>query len=417
MTLADEALLDAPTTIVFSYDVHYLKSNVPWRSRWDVYLSMGGKDYTKQRWYNTLRSFIVFSILSATVSFLFVRELRRDIAKFHLENKDEESGLGDAMDSGWKALHADVFRPPKQGVFFLPVLVGAGTQLLLMAMGVAVLGSTGFLSPANRGALALSIVLTFIASSAIGGYTTARLHKMFYGKQWQRVIIVTALALPTIMVPVLLVLNGIAWSKGSVNAVRFKSIVALLALWFFVSVPLMFFGAYHGFKAKRIKLPTKTNRIPRQIPSQPWYTNKYLMIALGGVLPFTALYFEFFFVLNSIWQGDYYNSFDILLLTWVLALLLAAQCSIFATFVILNNENHRWWWMSLLIPAISGTYMFVYSIFYQIFVLNIHDHVSRLVYYTCMGLVAGILTLIISSVGFLSALKFVHKLYSSIHVD
>lgn len=49
------------------------------------------------------------------------------------------------------------------------------------------------------------------------------------------------------------VMNLILWSKGSSGAVPFSTLVALLALWFCVSVPLTFIGAYFGFR-KRVSV-------------------------------------------------------------------------------------------------------------------------------------------------------------------
>ncbi|KAE8674403.1 hypothetical protein F3Y22_tig00111758pilonHSYRG00349 [Hibiscus syriacus] len=46
---------------------------------------------------------------------------------------------------------------------------------------------------------------------------------------------------------------------------------ALVVLWFGISVPLVFVGSYVGFKKAVKEDPVKTNKIPRQIPEQPWY--------------------------------------------------------------------------------------------------------------------------------------------------
>jgi len=46
------------------------------------------------------------------------------------------------------------------------------------------------------------------------------------------------------------VMNLILWSKGSSAAVPFTTLIALLALWFGVSVPLTFVGAYFGFRKR-----------------------------------------------------------------------------------------------------------------------------------------------------------------------
>ena len=43
-------------------------------------------------------------------------------------------------------------------------------------------------------------------------------------------------------------LNMVLWGEGSSAAVPFGTLVAVLALWFCVSAPLTFLGAYFGFK-------------------------------------------------------------------------------------------------------------------------------------------------------------------------
>ena len=62
------------------------------------------------------------------------------------------------------------------------------------------------------------------------------------------------------------------WYYGSSAAIPFFTLVALLALWFGVSVPLTFVGAYFGFRKPMIEQPVRTNQIPRQIPDQSIYT-------------------------------------------------------------------------------------------------------------------------------------------------
>jgi len=47
-------------------------------------------------------------------------------------------------------------------------------------------------------------------------------------------------------------MNLIFWVNGSSAAVPFSTLIALLALWFGVSVPLTFIGAYFGFKKRVI---------------------------------------------------------------------------------------------------------------------------------------------------------------------
>lgn len=67
---------------------------------------------------------------------------------------------------------------------------------------------------------------------------------------------VTAPNLDRIVFGVFFVLNLVLWSKGSSGAISFGILVALLALWFGISVPLTFVGAFFGFR-KRVSFKKK----------------------------------------------------------------------------------------------------------------------------------------------------------------
>ena len=51
-----------------------------------------------------------------------------------------------------------------------------------------------------------------------------------------------------IIFSIFFVLNLVLWAKQSSAAIPFGTLVALLALWFGISVPLVFVGAYFGFR-------------------------------------------------------------------------------------------------------------------------------------------------------------------------
>jgi predicted Kef-type K+ transport protein len=49
---------------------------------------------------------------------------------------------------------------------------------------------------------------------------------------------------------VFFLLNLVLWAEGSSAAIPFSTLIALLALWFGISVPLTFVGAYFGYKRR-----------------------------------------------------------------------------------------------------------------------------------------------------------------------
>jgi transmembrane 9 superfamily protein 2/4 len=58
----------------------------------------------------------------------------------------------------------------------------------------------------------------------------------------------TALFFPGVVFTMFFVLNLFVWGKKSSGAVPFGTMFALLVLWFGISVPLVYLGAFFGNK-------------------------------------------------------------------------------------------------------------------------------------------------------------------------
>ena len=162
-----------------------------------------------------------------------------------------DSGEDAQEEFGWKLVHGDVFRPPRKGML-LSVFLGSGTQILCMAGITLVFACLGFLSPANRGALMTCAMVLFVCLGTPAGYVSARIYKSFGGEKWKSNVLLTSMLCPGIVFAHFFVMNLVLWYEGSSAAIPFFTLVALLALWFGVSVPLTFVGAFFGFRKRAI---------------------------------------------------------------------------------------------------------------------------------------------------------------------
>jgi transmembrane 9 superfamily protein 2/4 len=167
-----------------------------------------------------------------------------------------------------------------------------------------IFSSIGFLSPANRGALVMAQLLIFVLMGSVAGYTTARLYKAFKGKAWQLATALTAFLYPGLFFSLFIILNIVARIQESTDAVPFGTMVVLLVLWFGISTPLVFFGAYFGYRQESIDFPTKVSSIPRQIPDQPWYMGLPFTVAVGGILPFGTCFVALYFLYPCLCLGE-----------------------------------------------------------------------------------------------------------------
>ena len=387
----------APTSVTFSYDVFWVPSDIQWASRWDIYLSMGNLYSDNVHWFSIVNSVIIAVFLTGVVAMIMVRALRMDIQKYNRVPTEEEKAE-EAEEKGWKLVHGDVFRPPTALPMTFSVFVGIGSQLICMSFATIVFAAIGFLSPANRGSLMIALLLLFLLFGIVAGYSTARTHKAFGGTQWQRVTLTTALGFPGFIFAVLLVLNSAVSTTGSANAVSAASMLTVLGLWLLLSVPLVFAGAYYGFKADKIEFPCRVSTLPRPIPAQPWYLFTPLVMVLGGILPFGTVFVELFFILTSLWMDQYYYVFGFLLLVWLLLIITCAEISIVLTYFVLCAEDYKWWWRSALVPAASGCYLYAYCVYYFSTNLNMPQGVPQLLYFSYMGLVALIFSFVTGAV-------------------
>jgi transmembrane 9 superfamily protein 2/4 len=376
---------------------------------------MGNLYNDNVHWFSIINSMIISVFLTGMVAMIMVRALNADISRYNRVLTEEEK-VEEREETGWKLVHGDVFRPPARMPTLFSVFAGVGAQLISMAGVTVVFAAIGFLSPANRGSLMIALLLTFLLMGILAGYVTARLYKLFNGAHWQRVTLYTALGFPGFIFAVLFILNLFVWSAKSTNAVRFTSMFAVLCLWLLVSVPLVFVGAYYGFKAEKVELPVRVAVLPRQIPVQPWYLRAPITMLVGGILPFGTVFVELFFILTSLWLDQYYYVFGFLLLVYVLLLVTCAEISIVLTYFQLCAEDYRWWWRSMLVPGASGIYLYAYCLFYYAVNLDMTGWVSHMLYFGYMGLVALAFSFITGTMGFLATFWFTRRIYGAIKV-
>ncbi|GFS38996.1 endomembrane protein 70 protein family [Actinidia rufa] len=365
--------------ILFTYDVDFKESEVKWAYRWDTYLLMADDQI---HWFSIVNSLMIVLFLSGMVAMIMLRTLYRDISKYNQLETQEEA----QEETGWKLVHGDVFRPPTNSDL-LCVYVGTGVQFLGMLLVTMMFAILGFLSPSNRGGLMTAMLL------------------------------LTAFMFPGSVFALFFVLNALIWGEKSSGAVPFGTMFALVVLWFGISVPLVFVGGYIGFRKPALEDPVKTNKIPRQIPEQPWYMNPIFSILIGGILPFGAVFIELFFILTSIWLQQFYYIFGFLFLVFIILIVTCAEITIVLCYFQLCSEDYLWWWRSYLTSGSSALYLSLYAGFYFFTKLEITKPVSGVLYFGYMLIVSYAFFVLTGTIGFYACFWFTRLIYSSVKID
>ena len=409
--------------IIFTYDVEWERSDVKWASRWDVYLQLSQVMDDKIHWFSIVNSLVILIFLSGIVALIMTRILRKDFARYNEVAASEEERAEAAKEmreeTGWKLVYGDVFRSPPFP-HLLSVYAGTGAQLLVMTLFTLLFATLGFLSPANRGALLSSILLFYVIMGVPAGYIAARFCKLLREPNHFNTTILTGTLFPGVCFAMFFVLNLIAWIRQSSTAVPFGTLVILMLLWFGVSLPLIFLGAYLGFRKDPISIPVKTNPIPRQIPPQVWYLQLPVAIIIGGLLPFGAVFVEMFFILSSIWQHRFYYMFGFLALVFFILVLTCAEIAIVLCYLHLCAEDYRWWWRSFLTSGSISIYMFLYASYHYFARAHPSAHFDILscsLYFGYVLILCYAIFVLAGFVGFMSCFAFIHKIYGSIKID
>ncbi|KAF8049416.1 hypothetical protein N665_2219s0003, partial [Sinapis alba] len=342
---------DKDVEVGFKYTVEWKETEVPFEKRMDS---------LDNYWFSTTNSCVIVLLLTGLLVTFFARVLKNDFAKY---TRDEEAS-NEYEETGWKLIHGDVFRFPNNKSL-LAAAIGSGTQLFTIAVLIFILALFGVFYPYNRGTLLTALVVIYALTSGIAGYTSASFYCQIQGTNW-----VSTFALP------------------------FGTIVVVFLLWALVSTPLLIIGTIAGKKKKKnsngeFQAPCQTTKQPREIPQQSWYRRTFPQMAMASLLPFTAIYFELFYVFASVWGHRVYTYYSII-------------------FIVLT---------SFLCGGSTGLlmYAFCFCYYYERTDMSGLMQVSFLFGY--MACISYGFFLMLGTIGFGASLLFVRHIYSSIKCE
>eukprot|EP00002_Diphylleia_rotans_P037417 TRINITY_DN8356_c0_g1_i1.p1 TRINITY_DN8356_c0_g1~~TRINITY_DN8356_c0_g1_i1.p1 ORF type:complete len:592 (-),score=81.51 TRINITY_DN8356_c0_g1_i1:447-2222(-) len=398
----------------FTYSVIWYPVTTPFRSRYEKYLDHDFFEH-QTHWFSILNSFMMVIFLTGVVSMILMRALKKDYAKYSRDDISElDREIGE--DSGWKQVHADVFRaPPYVNVF--SALIGTGCQLVLLLLSVIFLSIIGTLYR-GRGSLITVGIISYAFMSFVGGYCGS----MFYSKQsgfnWMRVATFTTSIFPGTVLFISIVLTIVARSYQSLAAAPIGSLIAVILIWLIISVPLTLFGAMVG-KTQSIlsEPPCKINQTPRPIPVKKLYFQPIFLMFAGGLLPFGSIFIETYFVFTSIWSYKVYYVYGFLLLVYIILIIVTVCTSIVAVYFLLSSEDYRWQWTSFFCGASTAIYLFLYSIYYFHTKTNMTGTLQTVFYYGYTLILCFAVWIVCGTVAYIGCYIFIDRIYRNVKLD
>jgi transmembrane 9 superfamily member 2/4 len=212
-------------SVVYSYEVEWIESTLPWSDRWDVYALFLPDDdvhYT-----GIWSSLIFFLCVIGGMSTVLIRALRQGIASYN----DEETPWNGIKESSWMLLHGDVFRPPQTTPIALVVLVGTGAQICATFGLTMVLSVLHICNPLRKGQMLTSLLIVFALCGVVAGYVSSRLGKFIDPNAWKLGSVLTATIFPCLALATYTVLNAWLASAGAATGVGMFPMLQLLGWW------------------------------------------------------------------------------------------------------------------------------------------------------------------------------------------
>lgn len=398
--------------VTFSYSAKWMDTEVAFEDRTANNAAEHDSGEIEIQWFSIVNSFVLVVLLTAFLVYIVLKILNKDYQRYALLEEE-----GDVEESGWKRLHADVFRfPPFKAVFCS--IVGCGAQVMLIFVCMLTLAVIGVFYPHGRGTMYATVIFVYALTAVIAGYTSGSLYKKIGGTAWVHNVLLTVTLFVGPFFIVWSYLNTVAIFYNSTAALPFGTIVALFALYFLVTFPLTLAGALAGKNyTGEFDAPTRTKFAPREIPAVPWYRGVVAHIFVAGFLPFTAIYIELYYVFVSIWGHRNFAPFGILYLVFVILIVVTACITVSLTYLQLSSENHQWWWMSLVSGGSTAFFVYLYCFYFVLNESKMSGWMQLSFYFGYMGVLCYALFLMLGAVGFYASLVFVRQIYRSIKCD
>lgn len=113
------------------------------------------------------------------------------------------------------------------------------------------------------------MIIFYTLFGFVGGYVSTIFYKTFGGESFKLNAILTPFLVPGIIFLAFIGFNFFLIFANSSGAVPFGTMIALIVIWFAISVPLSGLGSFVALKKEPFSYPVRTNQIPRQVPTQP----------------------------------------------------------------------------------------------------------------------------------------------------
>jgi len=405
------------TEIKMTYSVTWEESDRGFKKRFSRYLDFGFFEH-QIHWFSLFNSFMMVIFLVGLVSLILMRTLRQDYERFTERDIDEINLDGVVDETGWKQVHSEVFRPP-QNLPLFAAIVGTGYQILISAL-IVVLAAIMNRLYHSRGSITTITVFVFALNSFVAGYVSSTVFLEYAdlkNTEWKTTMLYTGGLFPGLIMGIMCCLNILSWMYKASTTISFFTILGVFLIFCFQLV-LLFLGTQVGRHTfSKVDFPTRNSTFYRPIPETDWFMQRWFISLIGGALPFGSIFIEMYFIFMSFWNYKFYYVYGFALLVLIILTIVTVCVSIVSTYFLLNSEDYRWKWSSVMSGGSTSIYVFLYSVFYFYTKTSMSGLFQTLFYFGYMIIFSSALFFFGSSVAYSGTRLFVRAIYENIKSD
>jgi len=301
--------------------------------------------------------------------------------------------------------------------------VGIGVQLFALVLFLLILAIMNIFYPGNRGAMYTAAIVLYALTAGFAGFVSAHLYCRLIGTEigrWAFNLVLSGTLFPVPLFLMFSFLNTVAIAYNSQTALPIGTILVIICIWALITLPLTVIGGILGrnlAKGKDMCVPCRTSRIPREIPPIPWYRQGPCQVFMAGFLPFSAIYIELHYIFASVWGHKLYTLYGVLFIAFGMLIVVTSFITVALTYFQLAIEDHRWWWRSFFSGGSTGFFLFAYCFFYYFERSAMFGFMQTSFFFGYMLLAAYAAFLMLGTIGFMSSLCFVLRIYRAIKCD
>jgi transmembrane 9 superfamily protein 2/4 len=439
----------------FTYDVKWISlqdGSDPFRSRWDVFLSM---DDAVPDVVEIMGFFLGFALTALVLGTLWTWVMRDLSYKPLIGSDDEEENAEMQL---WP-LSSSVMRPPANHPLILSICCGTGAHLMVTGFFFVLFFRVGIISQSQGADLLTAAVVLAAVFAPVGGYVTGRLMNVMHVRDGKVIAyaasLTTAICYPLFGLFVVLFVYDVLPSSAAPTYNAVANSWPLILVWIFCMWPLSVAGGWLGYKHGPI------NHFPVSRPaakdsrrsdseeggdgentyvsttvdhfvteeeqeeleeeleqSRRWcFVKKYripLLFLVGGIIPVLCSFINYSYgIAGPIFLG-YYSVRSFMVFAYIFFVVSAGAFTVLIYYRQLRAQYYEWWWPSFATGSSAGLYIFILSMSWLIHSSSHLEGSTIFAYMLWFALISVGAGLVTGFAGVASCIVFNRVLYSYI---